>query len=312
LANFTIVAANEDKEFIARQVGNFVPVDHKKDTYYEYGKSAWNRLEMAPRGPSEESHGAGWTLSTGSYDCERWAVHKDFDWSDEADTDDALDLDLDAAAWGENQIRLKLDSLVNAAVMTAATWTTDYDGVSGTPGANEIKQWDQSASTPQADHMTLNGTVKGLCGKDCNTMIMGHKVFRKLITHSVVRDAIKYTDPTMVRVVQSKLAAFFGVEQLFVGGAFYESAAEGATSSVAFLINEDDLWAGYLSKEVKKRTYTAWKVFAYKDGGRAVDGLVTRKFDIEAKTTTRYEFEMFVDVKVIAADAGYFVDGCVA
>ena len=57
----------------------------------------WNRMEMQPRGPSEESHGGGWRLSTDSYRCDRYALHKDWDYSD-ADNADVAVADTDEQA----------------------------------------------------------------------------------------------------------------------------------------------------------------------------------------------------------------------
>ena len=106
LQDMTVGNQQDDDNFLLRQMGPFQNVDHKKDDYYVYDDGDWNRMEMQPRGPSEESHGSGWRLSTDSYACERYACHKDWDWSDADDADEAIsDTDEQAKLYLGNQGR---------------------------------------------------------------------------------------------------------------------------------------------------------------------------------------------------------------
>lgn len=314
LQDFTVGLMQEDTSFILRQAATFLPVQNREDKYFVYDAGNWNRREMQLRGPSEQSSGSGWTLSTDSYKCERFAVHKDFEWDDADDADPAIDLEPDAAEWAANQIRMQGDWLFNAAVMQPATWTTDLDGVaSGQVEGTSVLHWSDSSSDPQADVQYIITRIKTLAGKDANLISLGSDVYSKLVTNAAVRDAIKYTEPTLVRVVQGKLASYLGVDRLVVGAAVQNTAAEGATTALAQIVNPKDVFVGYVNPKPGKRTYTAFKAFAWKgrDGG-ASDGVIMRKFDMQELTSTRVEAELRLDIKVVAADAGAFIDGAVA
>lgn len=313
LTNFTLASESLQKDFVLFEAAPVLPVDKQTDKYYVYDVGAWNRSEMQPRGSSEESHGSGWSLSTTTYDAKRYAVHKDFDWSDKANADSVLSLDQDAADWLANQARIKGELLFGANIFKASTWTTDWDGASSKDySSSEVLYWNNSSGDPQADHYHLAGIVKGLSGHWPNVMVVGSDVHKALVVNPQVRDAIKYTSATGGKMIEDFLAAYFGVEKYLVAGAFYNSAAEGASASLGYILDPDDVWCGYVSQEVKPKTYTACKTFAYRNGGSASKGIQTRSFDIQSKTSTRYEIEVFWDVKVTAADAGYFIDEAVS
>jgi len=315
LQNLTVATLQEPSAFVGTEAAPFVKVEQSEGKYFILPPGQYNTLSMARRAPSTESEGSGWTYSNDSYKCERYATHHDEDWSDLADEDPALNSDAEGAEWLANQGRIFLDFSWQAVCMQPATWTTDYDGVSGVPGANEIKQWNESGSTPQADVETLKEAIEDLIGRLPNTMVVGRSVHKRLLTHAIVRDAIKYTEQTTMKNidVNAKMAAFFGVERYLVARAFRNTANEGQTASLGKIVNSLDMWLGYVNPSPGKRKLSAAYTFAWTGPqGVGSDGVVTRKFDIETKTTTRREIETFWDVKVISADAGAFVDDCVA
>ena len=70
-------------------------------------------------------------------------------------------------------------------------------------------------------------------------MAMSYKVFRNLLMVAEITDALKYTNPLEMggeAAQRNMLATYFGVEQLLVGGAIYDSAKKGQSMSIA------DIW----------------------------------------------------------------------
>jgi len=171
-----------------------------------------------------------------------------------------------------------------------------------------VLYWDNASGDPQEDHMYLSGQVKALTGKWPNVLVVGFDVHTALISNATVRDAIKHTEFTGAKETMAKLAGYFGVDKYLPAGAFYNSAAENATDSLGFLVPSDSVWSGYIDPAQARRVYTACRTFAFKDDGRASNGVVARKWD-EIQTTTSYaEVEAFWDVRVTAAGAAYFID----
>lgn len=314
LTDFTVGLMQDDANFILRQSGAPLVVTRPEDTYYTYPAGDWNRREMRLRGPSQESAGSGWTLSTDSYKCERFAVHKDFDITDASSTDPAIDLDMDAAAWIENQVRMQGDFLYNEAVMQPAVWSTDVDGVSsGASAGTSVLHWSDSSSDPQKDVQYLINQIRTLSGKVANFISCGSDVFSELLTNTAVREAIKYTEPTLINIVAGKLAAYLGVNKLLVGAASQNTAKEGQTATLSEIINPKDFFVGYVDPAATKRSYSAFKHFAWRGTeGQNVEGVTMRNFPLIERTSTRYEGELYWDVKVVAPDAAAFIDGAVA
>lgn len=314
LQDLTIATMQEDKAFVAMQAATMVEVEHRTDKYYTYDKGAFNRLEMTPRGVAEESNGSGWTLSNDSYDCKKYSVHKDLDWDDVDDTDEAIDQDADAAEWLANQGRMYLDSLWATACFAASVWTTEYTGVSANPSGAQFLQWNDSSSDPQKDVQTIAGAVQDLIFRKPNVMVVGQAVHRKLLTNPEVRNSIKYVEPTLIGNVEAKLADYLGIEKYIVAAGAYNSAQEGQTASFSKLLTTTGAWIGYVHPGGRgKKILTAAAIFAWKGRqGMGKNGVVAKKFDIPKKEVTRHEIDMNVAVKVVSADAGAFLATAVA
>lgn len=310
LANLTIATMQDARDFAAPRVAPFVNVAQQEGKYFTYPTGAFNILEMQRRGSSQRAEEGGWTISNDSYKCDRFAVAHLEDWNDLATEDEALDSDQSAADWLANQGNMKLESLFVAECMGPSIWTLDYDGVSGTPSGAQIKQWDQSGSTPQENVLNFHHLLLKQIGKRANKMVVGTDVHKEIVTHSDVRSALQYTNATTLGTVESMLASYFGVDEYIVLRTIYNSAVEGQTASLAFQGNAKDMGLFYVAPNPGKRVVSAAYTFAF-NGMGGTNGLVARKYDVDELTSTKREIDAFWDVKVISADAGVFVDDCV-
>ena len=317
LQTMTINVMQEDDAFILMKSteGSVEEVDHKSNTYYVFDDGDWNRMEMQPRGPSEESHGSGWRLSTDSYSCSRYACHKDWDISDAANADEAVaDVDAQAELYLANQGRIYGDYLMSQEVFAAGVWTSDdLDGTTSTVtvGTN-FKQWDDSSGDPQADCLEYSQRIAGRIGHEANTFIAGAVTHSRLLRQSVIRTAMQSTVIPTKQAVRDILAAYLGVDNYFVARAFRNTAAENATKTYEYICDSKAAWLGYVSPNSGPQTMSAYKLFAYKQNGAASKGIIVRTFEIPTKTTIRHEIEAHWDVKVIAAEAGCFFDAAVS
>jgi len=305
----------DDAAFVAGAASPFLPVDKKEATYYTYVQGDWQRNEMRARGTGERAARAGWHQSTDSYHCNRYAVAHEEDWADAyGDADPAFNIDEDNSAWLADQVAMDVDYKWQSVCMLPATWSTDYDGVSASPSTSEILQWNDSSSDPQTDVLTLQAAIHALIGRYANVMVVGADVHTQVVTHPIVRAAIQYTEKTFVgNITNAQLASFFGVDQYKVARGIYNTGAEGATVSMGYIVNAKDMWLGYVNPNPGKRKMSASYTFAWKGpDGVGQDGVATRKFDDLDRKVTVYEVETYHDVKIISADAGAFVDDCVA
>src|SRR5579862_8488315 len=77
LTNISVAYIQSQTAFVASQVFPLVPVDKQSNVFYTYTKNDWFRDEAAVRAPATESAGSGYGLSTSTYNCTVWAMHKD-------------------------------------------------------------------------------------------------------------------------------------------------------------------------------------------------------------------------------------------
>ena len=315
LENMTLAAMQSQDSFIGLVGAPIITVDHQSGSYYTYSAADWNRREMKVRGSSSKAARAGWSNSNATYNCKRYALEHPEDVNDAADADAVFNVDEDAVEFLANQANIEFDYQWTAAAGTTGVWSTDWDGVTSGPSANQFVQFDQSASDPQKTINQAKEAVFAKIGKMPNTIIAGADVNNELITNSIVRNALQYTQTTFTGdITPELLARFFGVGIYRVARSFYESANEGQTSSKANIFGTHDLWLGYVERAPGKKKVSALYTFAWKgvDGAAGENGFVTWKYADESITSDVYGIEMFVDVKVVSADAGAFLEDATA
>lgn len=311
LTNFSLAAIQEIDDFILGK-GPIQEVDPRNGLYFTYDTGAWNRDEMQPRGPGEESTGGGWTISNDTYFPKKFSSHIDNNWDDIEDSEEVIDLEEDAADWLGNQVAIKGDRLF-ASLFAAGVWTTDYDGVASGPTGAEFLQWNDASSDPQANVETLKSAVRALVSKRCNTIVAGEDVHTTLLTHPILRDSVKHTGRTDSMVMEKAIASWFGVDTYLVARGQYNTAAQGQTKSMSAILTADDFWIGFLDPSEGKKKMTAFKSFVwngYKKAGSK--GVVARTFDITHRSLIRHEVDYYIDVKKVSADAAGFIDAAVA
>lgn len=99
-------------------------------------------------------------------------------------------------------------------------------------------EWDDgSNATPIQDVKTGRAAIHDAIGLEPNTLIVAYSTFLHLGVCDEIVDRIKYTNPAVQRgdIAASLLAQAFGVQQVLVGGAIYNSAKKGQDASLSAL-----------------------------------------------------------------------------
>jgi hypothetical protein len=312
LTNISLAYMQNTNEFIADRVFPAVPVDKKSDTYYTYTKSAWFRTDAAERAPATESVGSGWGIGTDSYACRVYAVHKDIADQDRSNQDSpVLDLDRDATEFVTRDLLLKRELLFISKYFNTGLWTTtDQTGVSGTPGANQFKQWNDSQSTPIEDITSQRVGVAEKTGYKPNTLVIGPRVYEKFKNHTQFTDRIKYTQTGIVTT--QLIAAVLDLDNVHIPMVVQNTAAEGAADSLGFAYGKAALLVyaapspGLLQPSAGY-TFT-WRGFL----GASAYGNRMKRFRMEHLASDRVEGEMAFDQKLVAGDLAVFFTTAVA
>jgi len=113
---------------------------------------------------------------------------------------------------------------------------------SGTTGVTLSVPWDAAAATPAAEVDTGAAAIKAKTGvtKDQMVLAMSDYTFRKLSGVTDVYTRLKVDAASFgYTLTKAQLALYFGVKDIVVGSAQYNSADDGQTASIASMFNED-------------------------------------------------------------------------
>jgi hypothetical protein len=315
LTQISVAFLQDANNFIAGQVFPTIPVAKQSDRYYTYDRGFFNRDEMEVRAPGTESKGVAYEVdNTPTYYAPIYAAHHDIADEVRANADSVLDLNREAAELLTHKALIKREKLWSNTFFAGSVWTNDYDGVSGAPGANQVKHWSDAASTPIEDVRFANTTLMQETGRAGNTLVLGREVADKLLDHPDIIDRIKYgqTPGAPAMAGTAALAALFGVERVLVMNSIENTAAEGATNSHAFIGGKKALLC-YAAPNPGIMTPSAGYTFAWNGYmGAAGAGQRVSRFRMDHLRSDRIELEMAFDQKLVSADLGFFWDSVVA
>lgn len=313
LTTLSVARLQAQENFIAGNAFPFVAVQKRSDKYFTYNAGDLNRREMRRIGPYDEAPVVGYKLSNDSYFCEKYGAAIPLVNDEVNEADDPLRPEQDAIDYLNNQALMQIDSVWATAFFQPAVWTTDWDGVASNPSTNEILQWDQSSSTPVDDINKLKDTVSGIIGKEPNIMVVGKRAHRVLLDHDDILERIKYVRTASDQQVKSELANLFGVEKYLRPMGVENTAEYGQTDSFSNLMTDNDVFLGYAPPSPSLKTESCGYVFAWKGRpGASRMGTLVRRYEVPRRDADFIEMDLYVDMKVVSADAGAFIDGAVS
>lgn len=305
LTNISTAYIQSQDAFIASKVFPIVRVQKQTDKYYTYTKNDWFRDEAQLRADSAESAGSGYGLSTASYSCDVFAMHKDIGEQVRMNADNQINLDREAVQFITQRLLLRQEIQWVSDYFTTSVWATD---------ATPSNLWsDFTASDPIEDIETAKETILASTGMMANTLVLGYQVARKLRNHPDIVDRIKYTQGVTARTVTNDmLAAMFGVERVLVPYGVKATNVEGETAATAFTHGKHALLC-HVAPNPGLLTPSAGYIFAW-DGvsGGLGQNVGIKRIDVPLKASQRIEGQIAFDNKVVGSDLGYFFNGAVA
>jgi hypothetical protein len=303
LTNISVAYVQDAKNFIAAQVFPTLPVDHRSDKYFIYDKQAFRRSSSKKRAPGTESAGGGFPLTTGSYAADIHAFHKDIDDPTRQNADAALNIERDATVFVTQQLLIEREVDWATKYMATSVWGTDK------VGGTDFTVWSDGSSDPEKDIDDGKNLILKSTGYLPNTFVVSYGVHQALKRHPLVQERYKYTSPNSI--TEDMLARFLEVERYLVAKASYDTSAEGAAASNAFIIGDSALLvysAPAPSLMQPSGGYTfAWSGFT----GMNSNGLRIKNFRMEHLESDRIEGQFAYDQKLVAADMGYFFSAAI-
>jgi hypothetical protein len=319
MTSFSIANIQSDDNFIAGRVFPGVPVTKQSDRYTRYPKGAWFRSEMAKRPPGTKAKSADYEVdTTPTYYCEGWSLRKPIADETRANNDAPMDPDRDTTLFLSQQAKIRKEKNFVANYWKTGVWGKDYTGVSGTPGANEFKQFNDATSTPikfirarRTEMARMNGGFRP------NKLSLGREVFDALLDHPDIVQRVLYggrngeAAKTNLRI----LAELFELDEVLIMDAVENVAVEGATDDFQFIGGRNMLlsyspntpsllmpcagltfsWTGFLPGQGRNMGEVISR-FRVEDGSRAED----------------LQIDAYYDMKTVSPDCGMFFTNAVA
>lgn len=308
LTNISVAYMQSADNFIADKVFPFVPVQKQSDKYFKYKKGSFFRDEAQLRAPATESAGGGFKLGTDSYFCNKWAYHKDVDRETILNADAGIDPFRDANEFVMNSLLIRRERLWNAEFMKTGVWATDV------VGNTNFAYWDdEAASDPSDDFKVARIAMLKSTGREANTLVVGYEVHEALKRHPLIAANFKYTGATSI--TEAMIAQYLGIQRYFVSKSIYTASDETLddTPVMSFVTGKDALLC-YSAPNASLLQPTAGYTFGWAGmSGLNNMGIATKRIPMPLKDDAeRVEVDMAFDLKLVAADMGYFFSGAIS
>lgn len=301
--------------FVARRVFPEIFVEKKSDVYFKYSMADFFRDQMQKRAPRTEAAEIGYRLTTGTYDCEKWAAKTLISDDERANNDAPLNPDIDASEFLGQVALIRRERDWATDFFTTSVWTGDQTGTAGTPGSNEFLQWNDVDSDPVNDISAQQAVVLKRTGYKPNKFVCGFETWLEIKNNPTVRALISgaATPTTPAIVTKQAFAAMIEVDEVLVMEGVYNSALEGLAASNAFIGGKSALLV-YAPKAASLRQisggYTMiWRAFG---NGVSPSGARIKKYRNEDKESDTVEIQTAFDHVKTCADAGVFFTTAVA
>ena len=308
LTGVSLAFMQEAESFVAPRAFRMIPVGSKSDEYFVYDRSYWFRDEMQKRSPSAESAGMDYGISTDSYSCDVWALHKDIADQVRENADPAVNLDREAAEILAMKWMIRMERDWASQFMTTSAWTLDQTGVdSASPGSNQFGRFDRDDSLPIEVVRAGRRIVQQRTGLKPNVAVMGPEVYDALLDHPDIvgrLDRGQTDGPAMV--MKDALAALFELDEILVMEGIYTTSDEGAATATYGSIGGKSMLLLYRPAAPGLLTPAAGYGFSWSGMGGMMGGQRIKRMRNELTESDRLEIQASWDFKQVAADLGLF------
>jgi hypothetical protein len=316
LTNISLALLQNPQSFVASRVFQNVPVQKQSDKYFTFDRSYFNRNGAKKRAAGARVAEVGYALSNDSYFCEEYGVAIPIPDQVRANADPAADPSRAAAELATHQMLINKEVDFSSSFFTTSLWGTDITGVASSPSSGQVIKWsDTTSGDPIGNVRTGIDTILGSTGIKPNVMVMGRQVYSALIDHPDVQGRINGGATTSQPSIASLnlLAQIFEVDEVMVGEAIQNTAAEGDTAAHSFILGKKCLLT-YRPAAPGIMTPAAGYTFSWAGylGGTNEYGFVIDTKRRDEEDTDVIRARAHYDHKLVSSALGFFWDAIVA
>ncbi|HEX4775081.1 MAG TPA: major capsid protein [Candidatus Saccharimonadales bacterium] len=301
LTNVSQAYRNDPAQFIAEQIAPVVMVPKKTFNIYKYGKENLKQVVDDSRTRFGDTKQAQFRVSSTAFGPLRGHELMDgIDFDQDTMTEAPLDLEIDIVNNLSEMMALTKELAVATTLSDTAKLTVNTT-LSGT------SQWsDYANSTPFEDLKTAaqQQRLNGL--RPANTLFMSYYTFSILQQHPDLIERVKYSNVASIgQELMTTLFGQFGITNIVVSGAVYDTAAENLTASNSFVWGKH-VWLAYVTPTPGLRTVNGAYHFTL-ENGRYVDSWFEQK-----KKTKWVRNNDYYHAEVVGPEAFYLIKNAVA
>lgn len=284
LTNISVAYMNND--YIYPQVFPQVPVANKSDVYFVFDRSAFYRNRSGLRAPGTRAPLGDYGITTASYICINDALGALIPDEMRDNADAPLRVEVTGTKYVADGLELGEEIRVAAKIAACASWAS---------ASNPGTAWSSDNSDPYADIQTAVDAVIKQIGRMPNIAVTNWTVWRRLQNHPNFLERLKYTRPGGT-LAEGDVNNWFGFDKLLIGKAIYDTANEGATTSMSFVWG-NNFWVGYVPSAPALEEPAAGYVLRW--GNKEI-----RRLRMEPEHATLIEGQWFVSETITASEAG--------
>ena len=299
LTNLSIAYIQNERDFVASQMGMAVPVRKQSDIIPRYTKNDFFRDEAKKRAPATETAGSGYTVDTTTkYFAEEFGFHKDIPVEIRNNQDTPFNTDNDSRIYVTQKLLIRGDVLLAEAIFKSGVWASDV-----TP----TDLWDDyGLSVPIIDIENGKDAIHKVTSYDPNRLLMGREVWTQLKHHPLLLERFKYTQ---AGIITRELVSRVVEVDIVVAQSIRATNVEGASEAYSYNFGKNALLS-FVNPRPSLLTPSAYYSFRWiNEFGRQ---MTIRRLTNKWKRFERIEGFFNIDHKVISKDLGYFFSSVVA
>ena len=299
--------AMSQKGFIAPKVAPVIEVDKQAGPF---GKINIEQL-LQTRNTTRTSRGGysrqDWEFGTSTYATKEYGAEEKVDDRDKNLYGAYFVAEQLAASRARDAVLRNYELRMAAAIYNTTTWT----GAALTAGVGGGAWSTFASSTPIADIAAAKKKVYDNIGLVPNTVILNYHVYLNLQQNADLISRIKYSglqDPNTDKITVSAIAQAFGVEEVVIAGAQYNSANEGQAASLSPAWSDTYAMVAYVAKSDDIQEPCIARTFHWGGDGSTVGGTMESYRD-ETVRADIIRCRQDVQELVLVPQCGFLISG---
>jgi hypothetical protein len=311
LTNIAIAFMQEERNFVAGRVFPTVPVAKQSDSYYIWDRADFHRDEAREVGPGGEAPIGALRLSTDNYNAKVYKFAHLISDQERANQDEVIDLDRTKTEDVMRKLLIRREKDWATKYFTTGVWTGSTTAADLVGGVDFTVWSNYAASDPVTDiraqifHMAKLG-VNPLRMK----LTVGAEVFLKLLDHPKFIERFEQVQASILN--EQLMASVLGIGEVVVPMSVNNTAAEGATATMAYIHGKSALLT-YSPPAAGIDMPSAGYTFAWTGlTGAQGTGVRMKRFRRDVRDSDQIQGESAWDQKVVSSILGVFFSAAVA